>query len=98
MGHCVGLLGTPQWEHRNGIIHSKETGLLINNLNAEIQEQYQVGTAGIMQSVQPIFAACEASTLQFSIKAKQLWLHRIKQSRQRYCQQDHAVTQSYAQD
>jgi hypothetical protein len=68
------------WEHRNGIIHSKETGLLIITLNAEIQEQFQIGIAGIMRSTRPLFGAGEASILQFSIEAKQLWLNRIKQS------------------
>jgi hypothetical protein len=62
------------WEHRNSILHHKETGQLVVHLNHLIEQEFQVGCQELDRIDQALFHQPLPAILQTSITYKERWV------------------------
>ena len=73
-----------QWEHRNGILHDKETGTRNIEREGEIREQFTIGSRTVMEDDRHFLEKGIHAVLEQSPEVQEAWLIRVIASRGRY--------------
>ena len=70
------------WEHRNGILHSAEDGLAIQELHQQIQLEFAQGFEGFPPSARPATRRTYREVINLQLAAKTAWYQRITAARE----------------
>jgi len=70
-----------QWQHRNGILHDVDDGLLAQQLKFEIRAQYELGFEGFRRNTRGFTRQTIEEVLKKPLRDQQVWLERITTAR-----------------
>ena len=76
------------WDHRNRVVHDKDTGIQNTLANQQVWEEYILGPQGLTADTLPLFQLSRAAVLNMPLDARQAWVRQIQGSRTRYQQQE----------
>jgi hypothetical protein len=71
------LIAWDLWEHRNGFLHNKDQSILISQLDAQIADQFKIGTSSLDSDTKSLFKQGLPSILERPLDVKQQWLRRV---------------------
>jgi hypothetical protein len=71
------LIAWDLWEHRNGFLHNKDQSILISQLDAQIADQFKIGTSSLDSGTKSLFKQGLPSILERPLDVKQQWLRRV---------------------
>ena len=72
-----------QWEHRNGILHGVDQGILMQGIDAQIRAQYSQGSAFLPRDVRIFFRISLPNLLLAAPATRDAWLKRVCAARER---------------
>ena len=75
------------WDHRNNVAHDKDSGLRLQQLRKDIEEQFELGSATVTQDAKLLFRPGRGSILAGNEAMLSAWLVRIKRARVRFREQ-----------
>jgi len=74
-----------QWDHRNKELHQQQPNQIKDlEVNANIQEQYNLGSNGLLRASKALFRETSKHTLNLPHNDKRQWLASIKATRNQY--------------
>jgi hypothetical protein len=71
------------WEHRNGYLHARNTGLHSQYINKVITSEFQLGWAMLDRETRALFHPGLASTISKPIEVREQWIKRVQAARQK---------------
>jgi hypothetical protein len=69
------------WEHRNGYLHEAENSLISQQVNRDIDRQYQLGFHTLDRETRTLFRSEVSKVLQKPLEIRQQWLRRVQAAR-----------------
>jgi hypothetical protein len=69
------------WDHRNQLLHHRDTGQLVVTLNLNIEAQYQLDNSQLTRKDRRLFKVSLPTLLHKSVEYKQVWLQQVLQAR-----------------
>lgn len=87
-----------QWQHRNGILHDKDSEVLQAVTNRQIKEQIELGSTTLTQEGKALFRTSIRKIWTFPDAMKKGWLVRIEASRKRFQARKEAQEATYSRE
>jgi hypothetical protein len=69
------------WEHRNGFVHEREAGLVSEQINRHIQEEFQKGFQDLDTNTKILFHARAGAICKKPLEIRLQWLKRVQTAR-----------------
>jgi hypothetical protein len=69
------------WEHRNGYLHEAENNLISQQVNRDIELQYQLGYNTLDRETRMLFRSDVRTVVQRPLEIRQQWLRRVQAAR-----------------
>jgi Zn-finger nucleic acid-binding protein len=82
------------WEHRNGFVHERDAGLLSEQINRAIQEEFLKGTHNLDTSTKALFRVGFPAVVNKPLEIRVQWVKRVQLAREIL----RAPTQAYAKE
>jgi hypothetical protein len=71
------------WEHCNGYLHNKEDNLISQEVNRQLEYEFDKGTKQLRQSTRALFAGGLEVLRKKPLEIRQQWLRRVTVARER---------------
>ena len=74
------------WDHRNKVVHGKESNSRLRQLRWEIEEQFDLGSATVTHDAKLLFRPGKEKILEGNADLQTAWLVRIRRARARFAE------------
>ena len=87
-----------QWQHRNGVLHEKDSAILLTEVDGAIKDQWAKGTREITEDGKIMLRMGLRKVLALSLELKEGWLIRVRAARCRYYLRAEQQAGTYARE